>query len=357
MPDALFANPSSVRVQLIARIVGFAFLALLSPVASAQDVSAPVILQYFESSYGTIENRLSDVFAAGYGSMYTPPPGRAQSGDQSVGYDQYDRFDLGSAGHSTLYGTETGLRTLVNGAHRAGLSYGVDLVWNQSGFADNNTSGFYASGGYPGLNIKLESGTNGYGYRAAFGDYHDYSAGGDQNMRLAGLIDIAQEKNYQMIRTPVTAGDPRNIPAGTTAWNGKLANIPNANNARFYPDQSQTPIVVYDPTTGEQNIPIYPFNNANPMAGDAVEENATGYLMRNTRWLVQSVGVDMFRIDATKNYPSWVLNYYDRAVYRASNRTLLDGSQRHVFGFGEYYDGNMGLLQGVVKKNIDNSQP
>src|SRR5437773_177545 len=292
-----------------------AALAVFSPGrAKAEDVSSPAILQYFESSYGAIEGRLADIHAAGYGSMYTPPPGRPEGGT-SVGYDQYDRFDLGYAGNPTLYGTDTGLRTLVNGAHQAGLSYGIDLVWNQSAFSDNNTTGFYNSGGYPGLNIKLDpADPHSQGYNDTNGDYHASSDTGDQNMRLAGLVDIAQEKNFQMIRSPVDASDPRNIRAGSIAYNGRIANVPNPNNARFYPDKQLTPIVVYDPTTGEQNIPIYPFNTANPMAGDAVMENGLGYLMRNTQWLVHSVGVDMFRLDATKHMPAWVLNYYDRAL-------------------------------------------
>src|SRR5690349_18528098 len=78
----------------------------------AEDISPPAILQYFETPYSGVENRMADLFAAGYGSLYTPPPGRASSGT-SVGYDQYDRFDLGKAGDPTLYGTETGLRTAV----------------------------------------------------------------------------------------------------------------------------------------------------------------------------------------------------------------------------------------------------
>src|SRR5437773_10387345 len=246
-----------------------AALAVFSPGrAKAEDVSSPAILQYFESSYGAIEGRLADIHAAGYGSMYTPPPGRPEGGT-SVGYDQYDRFDLGYAGNPTLYGTETGIRTLVNAAHTAGLNYGIDLVWNQSGFSDNNTTGFYQSGGYPGFNIKLDpADPHSQGYNDAYGDYHTYSTGTGQNDRLAGLIDIAQEKNYQMIRSPVDANDPHNIRAGSIAYNGHIANVPNAANARFYADRQLTPITVYDPTTGESNIQIYPFNNANPMAGE-----------------------------------------------------------------------------------------
>ena len=61
------------------------------------------------------------------------------------------------------------------------------------------------------------------------------------------------------------------------------------------------------------------------MAGDPVEENATGYLMRNAQWLVQVVGVDGLRIDAAKHVQGFVLDFLDRAVYRQNPRPLLDG--------------------------------
>src|SRR5262249_17412348 len=153
------------------------------------------------------------------------------------------RFDLGYAGNPTLYGSETGLRTLVNGAHQAGLSYGIDQVWNQSGFSDANTGSgaFYNAGGYPGFNIKLDpANPASQGYNDVNGDYHAASDTGDQNMRLAGLVDIAQEKNYQMIRSPVDPNDPHNIRAGSIAYNGRIANVANPNNARLYPDKQLT---------------------------------------------------------------------------------------------------------------------
>src|SRR4051794_34231251 len=86
----------------------------------AQDVSPPVILQYFESQWSTMEKRMPDVFMAGYGATWTPPPGRALYDDQGggIGYNIYDRFDLGKAGDRTLYGTETGYRSLINAMHR-----------------------------------------------------------------------------------------------------------------------------------------------------------------------------------------------------------------------------------------------
>jgi len=69
--------------------------------------------------------------------------------------------------------------------------------------------------------------------------------------------------------------------------------------------------VSFDPKTGESNIQIYPFNSANPLAGDPVQENAMGYLMRYAQWMVQDVGVDGFRIDAAKHVYPFVLNYFE----------------------------------------------
>ena len=51
-------------------IIALAALATTAATARAQDVSSPVILQWFESTYGTIESRMPDVFAAGYGSTW-----------------------------------------------------------------------------------------------------------------------------------------------------------------------------------------------------------------------------------------------------------------------------------------------
>jgi hypothetical protein len=312
------------------------------------DFSAPVILQAFDASYRNIERRAADIFNAGYGAVYMPPPGRADSSNFSVGYDQYDRFDLGSPGNPTLYGTETGLKTTVAEVHKTGANFISDLVLNHNGFEDQDTPGFAAAGGYPGFLL-----TSSFDFN---GDFHDKNATGDLDGRLAGLIDIAQEKNYQYIRNPVP-GFADNLPAGTVPLNGRLANVPDDNNRRFYPDTSQQPIIVFDPTTGEQNIHIYPFNNANPLAGTPVDENAMGLLMRYTQWLVQAIGVDGFRLDAAKNYPRWVLNYYDRAVYRSSFRRMLDGSQPQIFSFSEAFDGNRSFLQTFIRKDINPNDP
>ena len=327
-----------------------AVLLTTRPVTSAPvDVSPPAILQWFESTYGTIEERVADLFVAGYGFVWLPPPFRADQGDQSVGYDVYDRFDLGRPGRPTLYGTEDGLKALARTVHRAGISLQVDYVINHAGFSDMRTPGFVAAGGYPGLAVTLPNDID--------GDFHSAFAGGEEQGRLGGLIDIAHEKNHQFIRNPVAPADRRNIPAGRTPAFGRLANVPTPDNRRFYPDIGHNTIRLFDPVTNERNIPVHAFNLADPMAGDPVLENATGYLMRNAQWLIQVIGVDGLRFDASKHVQGFVLDFLDRAIYRQNPRRLLDGSQNQVWAYSEVFDANPAILLPHVKKTINPADP
>jgi hypothetical protein len=342
------------RWSLLALLLQLVFAAA----ASAFDTSPPPILQYFESTYNTISSRMPDIFQAGYGIVYTPPPSRADSGNSSVGYDVYNRFDLGSPGNPTLYGTQTGLQTLVNNTHTAGMSLFVDLVLGHDGFTDlgsvdGSGNSFYNAGGYPGMNITLAN--------AIDGDFYSKFETDPTKARLSGLIEINPTTTFQMIRSPVNPNDPRNIRAGTTPAFGRLANVPTASNAQYYPDQSLTPILVNytDPRTGQQltNVPIYPFNLQHPLNGTPAPEDVVGYLMRNTQWLVQVIGVDGFRIDAAKNMQQFMMNYYDISVYRQSNRYLLNGQQEQVFGFSEVFDGSIPYLDSFVNKSINPNTP
>jgi alpha-amylase len=347
------------RVRFAAALTAAALMAVLPLPAHAYEVSAPAFLQDFESSWQVISNRTPDIFAAGYGSVYTPPPGRAESGNQSVGYDVFNRYDFGSPGNPTLYGTQTGLQDMINSIHAMGGSSYIDLVWNQSGFADTSTSGFTAGGGYPGFALTLQTsnssayGYNTQGYNVTDGDYHSAYATGDQEERLAGLVDIAQESNNVFIRQPTVAGSD-NIPGptGTTGWNGfPLANVPSAANAQYYPQPGYKQQTFYD---GELNETFTrsSFNTASPMNGVPTAENALGYLQRYAQYMVQVMGADGFRVDAAKNMPEWVMDYLDVATYDASNRYLLNGQRENIFSFSEVYDSSDSLLDSYVDKSI-----
>ncbi|MBA4107376.1 MAG: hypothetical protein C0485_16690 [Pirellula sp.] len=303
----------------------------------ADDVSAPAILQMYEARWNTIEDRMADIHHVGYGQMWLPPPQRADTGGFSVGYDVFDRFDLGKPRSETLYGTEAGLKASIAAARHAGVSVYTDFVPNHNGFGDSNDASFVAAGGYPGFALQLPG--------DQYGDFHNPSDGGDLQGQLAGLADIAQEKNHQFIRHPTTPGNPNNIPAGT------IFNQPDPNNARLYADQALGGITLSDPALGA-TVTRYNFNAANPLAGDAAPENATGLLMRNAQWMVEVIGVDGFRIDAAKHFPEFVMDYLDQATFRANPRLNLDGSIKPTFMFSELLTDDKGFIQSYIRKDL-----
>ena len=97
-------------------------LAALLPVTA----SAEAMLQLFNTSWREITFKMPELAEAGYTSLWLPPPTKG-SGGLSVGYDIWDRFDLGSkdqrGGVRTRYGTEADLLSLM----RTGVN-----PWNTS---------------------------------------------------------------------------------------------------------------------------------------------------------------------------------------------------------------------------------
>lgn len=305
--------------------MGSRYRAAIASAVLAQAVSAAsaeVILQYFEARWDTIENRMPDIFMAGYAGLWVPPPGRADTGDFSVGYDVYDRFDLGDGSDPTLYGTRQSLTAMLRHARRADIYSYVDLVINHNGFRDHNTPGFETGGGYPGFAVSLPG--------DPYGDFHQPPGTDRYTERVAGLIDIAQEKNHVYIRHPIAA-DPANLPFKPI----------DPQNAALYPDRDLP----------ANSVGVHPFNLADPLAGDPTLENATGVLLRYTQWLVDVVGFDGFRVDAQKHVPEWYFNaFHDNVVYQ---RGLPDaaGQPTTPFAFGEVFDGSYSVLAGYIRKD------
>ncbi|HEX8524816.1 MAG TPA: hypothetical protein VF669_21370 [Tepidisphaeraceae bacterium] len=402
--------------QSIKRALGAAAALALSTSVYGQDKSPPVILQWFESSWKTMQKRTPDVFMAGYGAIWTPPPGRALYDDQGggIGYNLYDRFDMGKAGDPTLYGTEKQYRALINGVHKMNGDVYVDYVhhhvgsWDvpqytgANGFTPDAFAKIQDRSDYPGFELSdpyVASNSYDPNYRNYTGfantqrdTYSDPPPVPDGNStqyqymyRLAHLITIDLTSGRTFVRNPVP-GDPNNIRQAPSGWaigtstmvNGKpgpssivrQANTPTDDNRRFYPDQSLTPMMVTDPATGVTTpIPIYPFNKNNPSAGDPTAETNAGYVMRYAQWLVNDIGVDGLRIDAARHVPYGAANdpynpdrvnvpaLIDRATYRQSTRTNLDGTARQVFNFQEVFTGDKGFNQQFVRKDINPGTP
>src|SRR5947208_2931437 len=91
----------------------------------AASTRAEVILQYFETDWSEIYQRIPEIAEAGYDAVWTPPPSKSpQAGTikwGNVGYSLFDRFDLGELPQrgllATRYGTRGDLRNLVDQLH------------------------------------------------------------------------------------------------------------------------------------------------------------------------------------------------------------------------------------------------
>jgi len=364
--------------------LGLALAGVLAPSAGAQNVSAPVILQWFESSWGTMERRAADLHAAGYGGLWTPPPGRAlyTAAGGGIGYDIYDRFDLGSPRDTTLYGTELGYRRVVSEAQRIGGNVYVDYVHHHVGSFDlfpGNSPGPYVQDryDYPGFKLSLPGLEDGDTYKSPPAAVQGDPAF-EYQFRLARLLTLnfTAGNTQQFVRNPVP-GFAANVPQAASAWgvptattdaSGRAvastilrqANTPSAANRRFYPDSSGTGRTIVD---GGVTYTVHDFNPADPTAGDPVAENVAGTMMRYAQWLVQDIGVDGLRVDAARHVPLGaagdpfnptqvdVPRLIDRAVAGAASRTNLDGTSRSVFQFQEVFNGDPNFLQGFVRKS------
>jgi hypothetical protein len=310
-------------------------------VGLAQADDNPAVLEWFETRWRTIEYRMPDFFVAGYDSTWLPSPGRAAD-PSSPGYDCFDRFVLGTPDAPTLYGTEADFAQVVREFHRAaGLVYIESIMNHNSGRTSDQ--GFIAAGGWPGFVLGLAG--------DFWGDFHNAgqqseNPGGPNyslwDGDLVGLIDIDQAEDLFYIRHPVDAGNPLNIPPGT------IRNRPNAANRRFYPDTALPPLQFTNPANGQQWT-IYPYNLADPTAGDPVSENAAGLLIRWNQWMLDVFKVDGFRLDAAKHIPQWFWNnLWDSAVYR--RRVTPAGTAVTPYSFVEVVDSN-GFMQTYTRKD------
>jgi alpha-amylase len=371
-----------------------------SPVAFAQQVSNSVTLQWFESSWKNIERRAPDLFQAGYGALWTPPPGRSVYLPQGggIGYDPYDRFDLGKARDATLYGTERQYIGAVKGVQKFGANVYVDYVHHHVGSLDMNLNGYtypqklldqnapylQDRSDYPGFelsdpNNNVSSPFHRDTYAMLYGANAGQTPGGDVYeywFRLGeNLVTIDLASNRAFVRNPVP-GEANNIRQSTANWavptttilaNGRVgsdtklrqANVATEENRRFYTDTNGPSPTVID---NGVSYTVYDFNLSNPTAGDPVAETTRGYMMRYAQWLTQVVGVDGLRIDAARHVPLGVFNsgynpqaldirnLIDRATAGASLRSNLDGTQRQTFNFQEVFNYDPNFLKNFVRK-------
>jgi glycosidase len=243
------------------------------------------MLELFQMPWSEITQKMPEFAEAGYDSLWLPDPAKGNSGASSVGYDQFDPFDLGSTNQqgtiATLYGTEDQLIQMVQTAHRFGIRVYFDNVMNHRagtvpGYPNSGTPTNY----YPGLipqDFHLQVVSGGY---QSWPDVSEWcTVSNVENQPLLGLCDLAQEP-------------------GTINWNFG----PLLGNTTIKPDFIRFPgrPDLYMDTNGPSlGGNWHPFDGH----GQPVPEYVQDYLDRAAAWTLYTTKCDGFRLDAVKHVP------------------------------------------------------
>ena len=276
-----------------------ACLAWLAFVVSAR---GEAMLQYFNTSWSEITAKMPELAEAGYSSLWLPPPTKG-SGGLSVGYDCWDRFDLGSKNQRgsirTRYGTEAELLEMVRTAHRFGIRVYFDNVMNHNAFDVPGFNAFTPIDVYPGFlpeDFHLRRTEDGF-YRK-WDNTRDWNdAWQVQHLGLSDLIDIATEPGSTNRNHGSYEGDT--IP--------KIAFVRHPANPEYY---------CYIPTAPGQSHArgqgtYVGFGPGNGITTGMLAANASFYaeyvedmLHRSARWQIDRTKADGFRLDAVKHTPA-----------------------------------------------------
>ena len=284
-------------------------LLLLPPVPAR----AEVMLQWFETDWDEMYRRMPEVAEIGYDVIWTPPPTKGPTGKgvtwANVGYNLYDRFDVGDVPQrgslETRYGSRGSLRNMIDAAHALDVQIIPDIIMNHNG----NGPDFRE---YPAMipedfHVQWQQGyVNTLNYKR--GPRMDQwtpnnGYGGTMWMELAQLIDIRTEDTFDPAR--FTGGN------NTPGWN-----LVAGQSFLRHPGQPS-------------RYPYYPAGYTN--------ENAAQLLNRWIAWLGNTLDYDGLRLDAGKHTP-WEFfgtrgsgflheaqyNYNQRRGYSDSNANEAD---------------------------------
>jgi hypothetical protein len=251
--------------------------------------SQEVILQYFNTPWKEIRDKIPELAEIGYNAIYLPPPFKAGGGTFSYGFDTFDRFDLGDKNQMgtvrTKYGTAGELQALIDTAHRFGMRVYFDNVMNHNGGPtpgyDANTPLSVQPGMVPeDFHLQTIQGSDGNIY------YRNQPFGyGPDN---AGYFDPV--KYFEMVYTTdfgldIAVGHPQNLHFGPKTKNDGIypnppyplyvgirqPNYPSdpwaPDTTQYYPDLD-LPIVV---NNGAGTITVHPFANKEPFSDFGID--------------------------------------------------------------------------------------
>jgi hypothetical protein len=272
--------------RTVRRTFRYVLLACALAGLGAWQAHAEAMLELFQVSWSQLTQKMPEIAEAGYTSLWLPPPYKASS-IFSVGYDEFDPFDLGDKNQrgtiATKYGTRADLVQMVRVAHQFGIRVYFDNIMNHRAFDVPGYNATTPTNLYPGLrpqDFHLQTISGGF-YRN-WPSVQDYNNQWDvQYESLSGLIDLANEPG-------TLNGNFGNTLGSTTT---KPTFIRHPANPEYY----------FDPTLPNIGGGWRPFNGSN---GVPVSELVEAYEMRAAMWALYTTKCDGFRLDAVKHVPS-----------------------------------------------------
>ncbi|HLZ52880.1 MAG TPA: alpha-amylase family glycosyl hydrolase [Verrucomicrobiae bacterium] len=325
------------------RAVGAAWLAGLSALAVHQ-VRGEGMLELFQTPWSEINQKMPEIAEAGYASLWLPNPAKGNSGAYSVGYDQFDPFDLGSTNQqgtiATMYGTEDQLIQMVQTAHRFGIRVYFDNIMNHR---SSTVPGYPGSGTptnyYPGLlpqDFHLQVVAGGYKNWPSIGDPYWCTTSVVEDQPLLGLSDLAQEPGTNNLNFGPSVGNTTN----------KLSFIRFPGRSDLYMD-TNGPLLGAGSGTGWPSPPngYGPVNGWRPFDGHGqpVPEDVSTYLCRAVAWTLYTTKCDGFRLDAVKHVPA---NFFGNETGQTDDPSFggyigaVQAMYDYVHGYGSNDVGN-----------------
>ncbi len=267
-----------------------------------------VMMQYFEwylpnagTHWQQLETDAKALADAGFTALWLPPAYKGTGGINDVGYSAYDLFDLGEFDQKgtirTKYGTKAELVAAVNAAHAAGIQIYADGVFNHKNGADEEE-----------IVEAIPVDAN------------------DRNREIGGVEKI---KIWTKFTFP---GRGNTYSAKKWDWR----DFDSVNHNMFKPGDNTIYHFKDDPfeTEVDPRLGNYDFLMACDLDSDQPEVikelNAWG------EWIVNTLGIDGFRLDAVKHMRAGFFREWITHVRTATKKPL--------FTVGEYWSEDLAAL-------------
>jgi alpha-amylase len=277
-----------------------------------------VIFQFFHYKYkegGTLWNEIKkeadNLSKKGITAIWFPPPYKGNGGGFDVGYGVYDLFDLGEFNQKgtipTKYGTKLELESAINEVRSRDMQAYVDTVFNHK-----------VGGDYTEL-------------------VHACEVDWDDRNRVYGCRDIQIWSHFKFDGRRDTSGT---LKYSTMEWHWWHFDSADWDDLRKEKKLYRLKDKVFETNVSPEK------GNYDYLLGvdlDTREPAVDGELRWWGRWIVDTLNVDGFRIDAVKHIRS---EYFKDWL----NHLRTHFSGRSLFAVGEYWSGNPDDLHFYISK-------